>query len=389
MTRTHVTRLPSNPTATAVPSETGAETTGVVRLPSAVLTAVLLLLATGPVPLAAQDQAGEVESGDLTDPREVRLANVRQLTFEGENAEAYFAFDGSKLVFQRSDPDGGCDQIYTMDLDGSDVELVSTGEGRTTCSYYYPSGERILYSSTHHFDRSCPAPPDFSRGYVWAVYPSYDIFAVDPDGSDLTQLTDAFGYDAEATVSPVGEKVVFTSIRDGDLELYSMDLDGSNIQRITHEEGYDGGAFYSPDGSRIVWRAHYPETEEELMDYRSLLADGLIRPTTLEVYIADADGSNKVQVTDNGAANFGPYWHPSGEKVIFSSNMHDPTGRDFDLYLINDDGTGLERVTYTEDFDGFPVFSPDGRYLVWGSNRNMAHEGNTNVFIAEWVENPE
>jgi len=367
--------------------------TYVSRSPSSLLVVAgtllcLLSIQAAPAPLSAQDQSDQASSGDLQDPREVRLANIRQLTFEGENAEAYFAFDGSKLIFQRTNPDGGCDQIYTMDLDGSNVEQVSTGEGRTTCSYYYPSGERILYSSTHHYQAACPAPPDFSRGYVWAVYPSFDIFAADADGSNVTQLTHSFGYDAEATVSPVGEKVVFTSLRDGDLELYSMDLDGSNVQRLTHEAGYDGGAFYSPDGSRIVWRAHYPENEEELMDYRSLLADGLIRPTTLEIYIADADGTNKIQVTDNGAANFGPYWHPSGEQVIFSSNMHDPTGRDFDLYLINDDGTGLERVTYTDDFDGFPVFSPDGRYLVWGSNRNMAHEGNTNVFIAEWVENP-
>lgn len=355
----------------------------------AIVAAVLVAILPAPwtaVPLGAQDGGGDDASAELVHPREDHLTNVRQLTFEGENAEAYFSFDGERLVFQRSDPEGGCDQIYTMNLDGSDVRRVSTGDGRTTCSYYYPSGERILYSSTHHFAESCPAPPDFSMGYVWAIYPSYDIFAANPDGSDLEQLTHTFGYDAEATVSPTGDRVVFTSMRDGDLELYSMNLDGSDVQRLTHTPGYDGGAFYSPDGSRIVYRAHYPETEEELMDYRSLLAQGLIRPGTLEVYIIDADGGNRVQVTDNGAANFGPYWHPSGEKIIFSSNMHDPTGRDFDLYIVNDDGTDLERVTYTEDFDGFPVFSPDGRYLVWGSNRNMAHEGNTNVFIAEWVE---
>jgi len=334
-------------------------------------------------------------------PEETRLRNVRQLTFEGENAEAYFSPDGTRIVFQRSNQERGgpaCDQIFTLDLRTSGRALVSTGRGRTTCSYFYPGGDRILYSSTHHHSEACPAPPDYSRGYVWPVDPDYDVFVTVPanggaaeagDGgvdAGLVQLTDAPGYDAEATLSPVGDRIVFTSVRDGDLDLYSMALDGSDVRRLTEREGYDGGAFFSPDGSRIVWRAHYPESEEELADYRSLLDAGLIRPTTLEIMVADADGSNARRITDNGAANFGPYWHPSGESIVFSSNLHDPEGRDFDLYRIGVDGTGLERVTYTPDFDGFPVFSPDGRYLVWGSNRNPAHEGNTNVFIAEWVE---
>lgn len=319
---------------------------------------------------------------------ERRLTNVRQLTFAGENAEAYFAPDGTRLVYQRTSPEGGCDQIHAIDLATGATWRVSTGEGRTTCAYYFPGGERILFSSTHHHDAMCPVPPDMSRGYVWAVYPTYDIFSAAEDGSDLRQLTDTDGYDAEATVSPVGDRIVFTSLRDGDLDLYSMNLDGSDVRRLTDRVGYDGGAFFSPDGSRIVWRAHYPESDEELADYLALLAQGLIRPGVLEIWVADADGSNARQITDNGAANFGPYWHPSGDRIIFSSNMHDPSGRDFDLYLIGIDGSGLERVTWTEDFDGFPVFSPDGRYLVWGSNRNPAHDGNTNVFIAEWVEQP-
>jgi len=329
-------------------------------------------------------------------PEETHLRNVRQLTFEGENAEAYFSFDGTRLVFQRSNAGRGgpaCDQIFTLDLRSGARELVSTGRGRTTCSYFYPDGDWILYSSTHHHSESCPAPPDYSRGYVWPINPDYDVFltarggdAGGGDGAALVQLTDAPGYDAEATLSPVGDRIVFTSIRDGDLDLYSMALDGSDVRRLTEREGYDGGAFFSPDGSRIVWRAHYPETEEELADYRALRDAGLVRPTTLEIMVADADGSNARQITDNGAANFGPYWHPSGEYVVFSSNLHDPEGRDFDLYRIGVDGTGLERVTHAPDFDGFPVFSPDGRYLVWGSNRAAAHEGNTNVFIAEWVE---
>jgi Tol biopolymer transport system component len=331
-------------------------------------------------------QAGRPFEGD---PRERHLSNLRQLTFDGENAEAYFSFDGARLVFQRTAPEGGCDQIYTLDLSTGDTARVSSGEGRTTCSYYYPAGDRILYASTHHHDAACPPPPDYSRGYVWAVYPTYDIFVANADGSGAAQLTDTDGYDAEATISPRGDRIVFTSRRDGDLDLYSMNLDGSDVRRLTDRVGYDGGAFFSPDGSRIVWRAHYPEPGEELDDYRALLADGLIRPSVLEIWVANADGSEARQVTDNGAANFGPYWHPSGDRIIFASNMDDPSGRDFDLYMVRDDGTGLERITWTADFDGFPIFSPDGRHLAWGSNRNPAHEGNTNVFIAEWVDDPE
>ncbi|MEN8374788.1 MAG: hypothetical protein ABFS34_05010 [Gemmatimonadota bacterium] len=318
-------------------------------------------------------------------PEESHLRSARQLTFDGENAEAYFAFDGGSLVYQRTPPEGGCDQIYSLDLATGAQALVSTGGGRTTCSYFYPDGERILYSSTHLAGDFCPAPPDYSRGYVWPLNEAYDIFVTD-GSSPLVRLTDTPGYDAEATFSPTGDRIVFTSLRDGDLELYSMAPDGSDVTRLTHRDGYDGGAFFSPDGSKIVWRAHYPESEEGLADYFALLEDGLIRPSRLELWVADADGANARQLTANGAANFGPYWHPSGDWIVFSSNTHDPAGRDFELYGIRLDGGELERLTYSEGFDGFPVFSPDGRFLVWGSNRNPAHAGNTNVFIAEWVD---
>lgn len=344
---------------------------------------ITVLAALHAVPVAAQN-----DGATLRHPRERHLSNIRQLTFGGQNAEAYFSFDGSHLVYQATPREGGCDQIYTLDLTSGERHLVSTGEGRTTCSYFYPAGDRILYSSTHHFDPTCPAEPDFSQGYVWAVYPTYDIFVSDVDGSGLRQLTESWGYDAEATFSPLGDRVVFTSMRNGDLDLYTMDPDGSNVRQITDRLGYDGGAFFSPDGSRIVWRAMYPETEAERADYLQLLAQGLIRPSALELYVADADGSNAVQLTDNGAANFGPFWHPSGEKILFSSNLGDPGGREFDLWMINVDGTGLEQITFAPDFDGFPVFSPDGRQLVWGSNRENEREAETNVFIADWVEHP-
>lgn len=317
--------------------------------------------------------------------RETRLANLRQLTFEGENAEAYWSFDGARLVFQARPPGrDSCDQIYLLDPVTGERRLVSTGLGRTTCSYFYPDGDHVLYSSTHHYDRACPAPPDFSQGYVWPLHSSFDVFSSATDGSGLRQLTTSYGYDAEATFSPVGGRIVFTSVRDGDLDLYSMAPDGSDVQRLTDRLGYDGGAFYSPDGSKIVWRAHYPETPEEREDYLALLAQGLVRPSALEIYVADADGSNPRQITSNGAANFAPYWHPSGNQIVFSSNLDDPNGRNFEIYLINIDGSGLERVTWSDGFDGFPVFHPDGTQLVFASNRNQSHEGNTNIFLADW-----
>lgn len=344
----------------------------------------LVVLAAFPAWAAGQGDGART----VHDPQEEHLRNVRQLTFGGQNAEAYFAFDGSRLVYQATTREGGCDQIYSIRLDGSDRKAVSNGEGRTTCSYYYPSGDRVLYSSTHHWNEMCPAEPDMSMGYVWAVYPTYDVFVADADGGNERQLTESFGYDAEATFSPRGDKIVFTSMRDGDLELYSMNPDGSGVRRLTQRVGYDGGAFFSPDGSKIVWRANYPATEQARQDYRDLLAAGLIRPSALEVYVMDANGSNQIQVTDNGAANFGPFWHPSSQKILFSSNMGDASGREFDIYMINVDGTGLERITHTSAFDGFPVFSPDGRQLVFASNRNNELEGETNIFIADWVDSP-
>jgi Tol biopolymer transport system component len=225
-------------------------------------------------------------------------------------------------------------------------------------------------------------------GYVWPIYPSFDVFVVDTVGGEPRQLTREFGYDAEATFSPRGDRIVFTSMRDGDLELYTMAPDGSDVRRLTNSPGYDGGAFFSPDGTRIVWRARYPESEEELADYRGLLARGLIRPGALDIYVMNADGTNQRRLTNNGKANFAPYWHPSGDWIVFSSNMDDPRGRDFEIYRMRDDGSELSRVTFSPEFDGFPVFSHDGRMLVFASNRNGAQQGDTNIFRAEWIQNP-
>ena len=339
---------------------------------------------------AEREAGGTGEAGwapvSFAMPGEDHLRNVRQLTFGGENAEAYWSFDGSMLIYQARKPGEGCDQIHLLDPETGETSMVSTGEGRTTCAYFYPSGERILYSSTHHHDAACPPVPDFSMGYVWPIYDTYDVFVADVDGSGLEQLTDTPGYDAEATFSPVGDRIVFTSVRNGDLDLYSMAPDGSDVVQLTDRAGYDGGAFYSPDGTQIIWRAHYPEEGPELDDYRRLLGEGLIRPGELDIWVMNADGTGKRQVTDIGGASFAPYWHPSGDRILFSSNHEDPSGREFEIYMVGLDGSGLTRITHSEGFDGFPVFSPDGRYLVFGSNRNNAGPNDTNVFIAEWVE---
>jgi len=337
--------------------------------------------------VAANKRQDVLQSADdpLRLPEEKHLRNIKQLTFAGENAEAYFSADGSRLIFQSTRDGHQCDQIYTMSVDGSNVKMISTGQGRTTCSYFFPNGERILYSSTHLGGKECPPRPDFSQGYVWAVYPTFDIFTARLDGSDLKQLTNSPGYDAETTISKDG-KLVFTSMRDGDLDIYTMDANGKHVRRLTNELGYDGGPFWSYDGKQIVYRANHPQTAKEKSDYLSLLKQNLIRPTTLEIWVMNADGSNKRQVTHNGKASFAPYFFPDGKRIIFASNMADPKGRDFDLYTINVDGSGLERITYNNTFDGFPMFSPDGKKLVFASNRNAKTRGDTNVFIADWRE---
>jgi TolB protein len=316
---------------------------------------------------------------------EKHLRNLRQLTSGGENAEAYFSFDGKKLIFQSTRDGWLCDQIYTMNTDGSGAQRVSTGKGRTTCGYFLKDGKSFLYSSTHLGSPECPPKPDYSRGYVWPIDKNFDIFLSDFKGK-LIRLTDTPGYDAEATVSPDGKKIVFTSVRDGDLELYSMNVDGTGVQRLTHRVGYDGGAFFSPDGRKIVYRGSYPADEKAEAHYKALLAENLVEPRQLDLYVMNADGSNPVRVTNNHAANFCPFFHPDGKRIIFASNVGDPKGRNFDLYIVNLDGTGMEQITFNETFDGFPMFSPDGKRLVFASNRNGSQPGETNVFIAEWQE---
>jgi Tol biopolymer transport system component len=320
----------------------------------------------------------------LLHPEEKHLKNVKQLTFGAENAEAYFSFDGARLTFQ-STKDKGCDQIYSMKIDGTDIRRVSSGDGRTTCSFYTPDGKSIVYASTHLGGKDCPPVPGRENGYVWPVYASYDIFKINVDGTGLTPLTNTPGYDAEATIAKDG-KIVFTSVRDGDMEIYTMNLDGSDVRRLTRLPGPDGGPFFSADGSKIVFRGRHPQPGAELDDYFALLKKELWKPSGLDVFVMNRDGSGLTQVTKNiGGANWAPFFSPDGKKIIFASNMKDPRGGNFDLYLVNVDGSGLEQVTVDPAFDGFPMFSPDGKKLVFASNRNDRNGTDTNLFIADWV----
>jgi Tol biopolymer transport system component len=359
------------------------------RMTRAVVASAAAFVAAGLVvssaPLAGARQAGAPPTRTrMTFSEERHLKNLTQLTDDGQNAEAYFSPDGRRLIFQSTRGGRPCDQIDTMAIDGSDVRMVSTGRGRTTCSFYYPDGKHILYASTHLGSPSCPPPADQSKGYVWAIYDSYDIFRADVDGKNLVRLTTAPGYDAEATIGADG-RIVFTSVRDGDMEIYSMNGDGSDVRRLTHLPGPDGGPFFSPDGSQIVFRGYHPPPGPALDDFRSLLKIGLWRPTEIQVFVMDRDGGHLRQVTNYPGANWAPSFTPDSKKIIFASNMKEPKGPNFDLYLINLDGTGLEQVTFSPDFDGFPMFSPDGRKLVFGSNRHASEPHMTNVFIADWV----
>jgi Tol biopolymer transport system component len=316
---------------------------------------------------------------------ERHLANIKQLTFGGANAEAYFSADGKKLIFQSTRPPYACDQIFSMDIDGSNLKLLSSGKGRTTCAFFFPDGKRFIYASTELGGAACPPEPDRSQGYVWPIFPSYDIVAGSVDSPRVARLTNSDGYDAEGVISPDGKQIVFTSLRGGDLDIYLMNADGTNVRRLTNEKGYDGGPFFSWDGKTIAYRAFHPKTKEEIAEYESLLQQHLIKPTRAEIFLMDAGGAHKRQVTNNGAANWAPFVHPNNRQIIFSSNLHDLERKSFSLYLINADGTDLERLTYGARFDSFPMFSRDGKKLVFASTRNAKDPREFNIFIADWV----
>lgn len=329
---------------------------------------------TGPTAVAIAPEPGE----------ERHLANIRQLTNGGENAEAYFSADGKRLIFQSTRDGRTCDQEFIMNTDGSGLRRVSTGTGKTTCGYFFAGDDKIFFASTHAADSACPKRPDPSKGYVWGL-DKFDIYTANADGSGLERLTNYGVYTAEGTLSPDGKTIVFTSLKDGDLDIYTMNVDGSNVRRLTTAAGYDGGPFFSPDGTKIIYRAYHPTDSLELAQYRALLAQEIVRPNKMEIWVMNADGTGQHQVTHLGGANFAPFSTPDGKQILFSSNYKNPHSGNFDLYLINYDGSGLEQVTTNPEFDGFPQFSPDGKQLVWASNRHDAKPHETNIFVADWV----
>jgi Tol biopolymer transport system component len=342
------------------------------------LAAVPARAAFRPVPPTA------AHADSLIRPGEKHFAHLWQLTFGGQNAEAYWSGDGRKLIFQSTRDGWPCDQEYVMDLATGKTTLVSTGKGRCTCGYFYDHDRRILFASTHLAADTCPPSPDMSKGYTWAIYPGYEIFTAKPDGSDLQRLTDHPGYDAEGTMSVDGDWLVFTSKRENDVDLYKMHMDGSGLTRLTNAVGYDGGAYFSHDGKRIVWRTHRTTDSTEVKLFHDLLDQDLVRPTAMDIWVGDADGTNQKQITFKPGASFAPYFTPDDKKVIFSSNWENPHSRNFDLYVVGADGGELEPVTRDPEFDAFPMFSPDGKWLVFCANRGgkVAHE--TNIFLAQW-----
>ena len=340
-------------------------------------------------------EENRLSEDSVTYEKEVHLSNMHQFTFGGDNAEAYWAFDSKSLVFQTSNPKGGieCDQIFVMDVDSDGTpsetppKRVSNGLGRTTCAYFMPGDTTVVFASTHLGSEECPPVPERgSEGrYVWPIYTDFEIFETDLQGNVVNQLTENPGYDAEATLSPKGDKIVFTSTRTGDLELFTCDLDGGNVFQVTDELGYDGGAFFSPNGEWLVWRSSRPKTEYEVNKYKELLAKDLVEPTDMEIFIGRVDGSEIRQVTQLGGANWAPYFHPDGHRILFSSNHH-TGGFPFNIFMIDTDGKNLTQVTFDNAFDSFPMFSPDGKRLAFSSNRNNGRTRSTNVFVANWEE---
>jgi TolB protein len=356
------------------------------------ITCLLLFGLTG---LRTFNNSSSVLPDSLRYSDEKHLKNMRQLTFGADNAEAYWSFDGKMISFQSNNRVWGlhCDQIFYMPLEedlsrGAKPPMISSGWGRTTCSFFLPGDKQVLYASTYLGGKECPKDVERKPGgkYLWPVYDSYDIFVADLNGKIVRQLTNTPGYDAEATISPKKDKIVFTSMRNGDLDLYTMDLDGRNVKQITHELGYDGGAFFSPDGTKIVFRASRFVTEDQRKEYLDYLKQGLVAPTAMEIFVCNADGTGMHQVTHLGKANWAPFYHPSGKKIIFSSNYKGTRGFEFNLFMINEDGTGLEQITYDKVFDAFPMFSPDGKKIIFSSNRNNGGTHDTNLFLADWVE---
>ena len=354
-----------------------------------IITGYLLLLTVSATAVAQK-------SDSLVYPDEKHFKNMRQLTFDGDNAEAYWSYDGSRIIFQRKNEQENipCDRMFIgrIPQDPNDkfvYKPASNGKGRNTCGYFLPGGRQIIYASTYLGGDSCPPVPDrskYNNRYLWPIYDTYDIFLADTAGNILKQLTNSPGYDAEGTLSPDGSKMIFTSVRNGDLDLFVMDMKTYSVTQVTSELGYDGGAWFSPDGKKIVWRASRPTTDADILDYKDLLAKGLVAPTQMEVFIANSDGSDAKQITHLGQANWAPNFMPDGKHIIFCSNHEYAHGFPFNMYVVNLDGSGLQKVSHDKGFDAFPMFSYDGKKIMFSSNRNSGGGYNINLFMADWIE---
>nr|AAB01192.1 apical gut membrane polyprotein [Haemonchus contortus] len=354
-------------------------------------------------------------TGELHFPGETHLKNVRQLTFEHRNTEAYFNSDDTYLVFQATGYGVDCEQIYRLELSRPVETLakISTGIGTSAASFFYPNSVDILYSGNFHKtrvnakkltnDSSCPQKVcDSSKaktdpiikkmcesGHAWDVFPTYDIFKVNEYGNVLDQITKNDVYDSEAFISPDGKKIVYTSKQSGDLDLWITDINGALKIQLTKAKGYDGGASFSPDGEKIVFHASRPTTKDKIDIYDHLLENDLVAMSEMELYVMNADGIDKRSVfkQPRGGLNWTPYYHPDNKRIIFSSNTNSTKPSEFHLYIVNEDGTGLERVTFGSGyFNAFPVFSHDGKKVVWSSNRGSTKKGDLNLFIADWVD---
>jgi len=367
-----------------------------ISFPFLVTIILVIVSFKGLSPLPTPDPRLPAPNDTIQYPEEKHFKNVQQLTFGGDNAEAYWSFDGKYIVFQRTNPKEGikCDRIFIGKVpqkpgDKFEYRLISSGKGRTTCPFFTKDGKHIIYASTHLGADTCPPVPDrakYGNKYIWPLYDSYDIFMSDLNGKIIKQLTHSKGYDAEGTLSPDGKKMIYTSDKDGDIDLYIMDLASGKEKRVTNTLGYDGGAWFSPDGKKIIWRASRPKTEAEVKEYKDLLAENLVAPVNMEVFVANADGSNVRQVTHFGQANWAPAFFPDSKRIIFASNQEYKRGFPFNIYSINEDGTNLQKITHEKIFDAFPMFSPDGKKLVFCSNRNNGGTHDTNIFIADWVD---
>lgn len=325
-------------------------------------------------------------SGEL-DPSQVALQegkfveNIRQLTNEGQSGEGYFSPDGKRVIFQAIRGEHPFYQIYIKDLASGQEKRVSTGQGRTTCAFFHPTENKIIYASSHldpNRDKEVDAElkklaearrnPGARRGYSWAFDPFMDIFELNLDTNELKQLTSVAGYDAEGSYSADGKRIIFASCRNGPgADIYIMDADGKNVKQLTDSPGYDGGPFFSPDGTKVIFRG-----EVRKRHY-------------LQLFVMNVDGTGLWQLTENDAVNWGPYWHPNGKHIIYSTSVHGH--QNYELYLMPVETGKAKRVTFWHGADVLPVFSGDGKKLMWTSKRGKDKAGqfSSQLFIADWV----